>query len=74
MSIQTENRYMGYSAAAKYLGISLGTLGRWVEAGRVRSHRVGEKLCRFDRVELDRFVHAGDHGDAGDVWATGEQR
>jgi excisionase family DNA binding protein len=57
MNITTvETRYFGFSEAARYLGISIGTLRRWVAAGRVKSYRVGEKLCRFDREELDRMV------------------
>jgi excisionase family DNA binding protein len=60
MNIQTtENRYLGFSGAARYLGTSMATVRRLVEAGQLRVYKVGPKLCRFDKRELDELVHAG---------------
>jgi excisionase family DNA binding protein len=60
MNIQaTENRYVGFSGAARYLGVSIGTVRRLAESGRLRCYRIGDRLCRFDRNELDELVKAG---------------
>ncbi|HTU93412.1 MAG TPA: excisionase family DNA-binding protein [Gemmataceae bacterium] len=55
----TESRYLSYSAAAKYISVSIGTLRRMAERGEVRAYPVGERLIRFDRAELDRLVLHG---------------
>jgi excisionase family DNA binding protein len=60
MNIQTnENRYVGFSGAARYLDVSIGTIRRLAETGRLKCYRVGDRLCRFDKTELDQFVRAG---------------
>jgi excisionase family DNA binding protein len=60
MNIQTtENFYVGFSAAAKYLGVSIGTIRRLASAGQLRCYRVGDRLCRFDKLELHQLVRAG---------------
>lgn len=51
-----ESRYLSYAAAAKYIGISAGTLRRMVDRGEVKAYPVGERLIRFDRAELDQLV------------------
>jgi excisionase family DNA binding protein len=37
----------------------MATVRRLVEAGQLRVYKVGPKLCRFDKRELDELVHAG---------------
>jgi excisionase family DNA binding protein len=57
MNMQTnENRYVGFSGAARYIGVSIGTIRRMAESGKLRCYRVGDRLCRFDKVELDELV------------------
>jgi excisionase family DNA binding protein len=51
-----EARYFGYTEAAAYIGVSVGTLRRMAESGKLKTYKVGERLVRFDRLELDRFV------------------
>jgi excisionase family DNA binding protein len=58
-----ESRYLSYSQAARYLSISLGSMRRLVESGKVNSYKVGERLCRFDRQELDRMVRGKGEGE-----------
>jgi excisionase family DNA binding protein len=41
------------------LGVSIGTIRRLASDGRLRCYRVGDRLCRFDKVELDQLVRAG---------------
>lgn len=55
-----ETRYFGYAEAAAYIGVSVGTLRRMAESGKLRTYKVGERLVRFDRLELDRFVRGDD--------------
>jgi excisionase family DNA binding protein len=67
MSAQTvETRYFGYRQAATYLNISVGTLRRLVESGSVRAYPLGERLVRFDRLDLDKLM-VGDEPAVGDV-------
>lgn len=51
-----DSRYLSYAAAAKYIGVSVGTLRRMVERCEVKAYPVGERLIRFDREELDQLV------------------
>lgn len=59
MSVTTDTtlqRYLTYQTAAAYIGISVATLRRMVDAGKVRTYPLGERLVRFDRLELDQYV------------------
>jgi excisionase family DNA binding protein len=60
MDTQTlERRYFGFREAAAYISVSVGTMRRMTESGKLKSYKVGERLVRFDRLELDRFVQSG---------------
>jgi excisionase family DNA binding protein len=57
MQIQAnENRYLGFRGAARYLGVSIGTVHRLADSGQIRCYRIADRLCRFDRNELDALV------------------
>lgn len=63
MSIETaavdiERRYLTYSEASRYSGLSTATLRRMVESEQLRICKVGERLLRFDRRDLDRLFHS----------------
>jgi excisionase family DNA binding protein len=50
-------RYLGgYPAAARYSGLSEGTIRRLVEAGRLHVYRPTERKALFDRHELDALI------------------
>lgn len=49
-------RYLNVQAAANYCSCSPATVRRWIDQGALPSFRVGEKLIRVDRADLDRFV------------------
>ena len=51
-----ERRYYDLNEAAVYLALSPKTLYTWAAAGTIPAHKVG-RLWRFDRDELDAFVH-----------------
>ncbi|MCV7222956.1 MULTISPECIES: helix-turn-helix domain-containing protein [Mycobacteriaceae] len=49
-------RWLSTSQAAEYLGVSVNTVRNYIADGRLKVHRMGPKLLKFDRAELDRFV------------------
>lgn len=56
---QTENIRPGYlrrAAAAKYLGVSIRTLGNLQAARMVPFSKLGEKTCLFGISDLDAMV------------------
>jgi excisionase family DNA binding protein len=56
---ETTARYMGYREASAYSSLSVGTLRRLVESGRLRVYRpTGARKILFDKVELDQLVHS----------------
>jgi excisionase family DNA binding protein len=55
----------GYQEAAKLLAVPIGTLYAWVHQKRVPHVRLGSKVVRFDRAELQVWI------DAKRVGATG---
>lgn len=46
---------MSLTSAARYAMVSRTTIRRWIDAG-LPAHRVGPKLLRIDRAELDAFL------------------
>jgi len=44
------------SQAARYLGVSLATVRRWNNSGRLRGYRTPGGQRRFSRDQLERFV------------------
>ena len=44
------------SEAARYLGVSLATVRRWNNSGRLRGYRTPGGQRRFSRDQLDRFL------------------
>ena len=53
----TENRLtFTTTQAARYLGVSLGTVRRWADAGHVQCYRTPGGQRRFSRGQLDSFI------------------
>ena len=52
---------LGMGAAAKYLGVSRGTLWRMLRAGRIKKIEVLPNSFRVCRRDLERFVAGGTH-------------
>ena len=58
MSLEITDRWLSVQEIAQYLGISKETVYRWLEKGRIPSHRVG-KQWRFKTTEVDSWVADG---------------
>ncbi|MBI5338037.1 MAG: helix-turn-helix domain-containing protein [Mycolicibacterium rufum] len=49
---------LGIAEAATYLSVDECTIRRWIRAGTLKANRVGPKIIRIDKAELDRLVEA----------------
>ena len=52
------NDVLGYSQAAAFLGIPIGTLYAWVSQGRVPHYRFSKRMVRFSRQEIETWISA----------------
>lgn len=50
--------WLSVEEIAAHLGVSKETVYRWLEKGRIPSHRVG-KLWKFKTAEVDDWVRSG---------------
>jgi excisionase family DNA binding protein len=57
--LMVQQRYLSIKQAATYTNLSAKTLYKWAETGQMPACKVG-RLWRFDRLELDEFMHGGD--------------
>jgi excisionase family DNA binding protein len=44
------------NTAAGMLGVTPRTLRNWIAEGRLTAYRIGDKLIRIDRAELDALI------------------
>lgn len=47
---------MSLKEAAEYLGVSPNSVRNYIARGRLKSLRVGPKLIKFRKADLDRFI------------------
>lgn len=56
---QLQDKWIGLSEAAEYLGIKQVTLRKWIKEGKeVPAHKIG-RLWKFKCCELDEWVKSG---------------
>lgn len=55
-SKSSEPEYYTVQEAAKLLKVSPSTVWRWIDAGRLRAHRVGARGIRIDRRVLETAI------------------
>jgi len=67
-------RMLTYKQAAEYLGLKKGTLYSMVHRGRIPHLRLGRRLVRFRKEELDAWLdeHAEGPGVGGASPASGD--
>ena len=53
----TTSRWVGTTAAAEYLGITLRTLYRLIDSAQLPAYRIG-RVIRVLRTDLDQFLEA----------------
>jgi excisionase family DNA binding protein len=58
MGKEIAQQYFSLKQAACYLGLSPKTIYVWAEGNKIPAYKVG-RVWRFDRAELDSFVHQG---------------
>lgn len=51
-------RWLSVVEIAEHLGVSKETIYRWLEKGKIPSHRVG-KLWKFKASEVDNWITSG---------------
>ncbi len=56
--MKTGERWLSVDEIAQHLGISKETVYRWLEKGKIPSHRIG-KLWKFRITEVDDWVLRG---------------
>jgi excisionase family DNA binding protein len=53
-----QEQLLNYEQASKMLGLAKGTVYAMVHQNRIPHIRLGRRLVRFDRAELQKFVDA----------------
>ena len=53
-----EVAFLGFPDAATYVGVSVGSLRRLVQAGRLRIYRPTPKRSVLSRTDLDAFMES----------------
>lgn len=59
---QLKDNYISIEEAAKYLGVKTSTIRTWIKNNGMPFHRVGGKLLKFKRSEIDEWVQSGKSG------------
>ena len=47
---------LGVPEAADYCGVDESTIRRWIARGQLRANRIGPRLIKIDRAELDKLI------------------
>lgn len=51
-----DRQWLSAPEAAEYLGVAVSTLYRWRKQGRIRFYRLGERVSRIKREDLDALA------------------
>ncbi len=60
--VATQDRWLSVEEIAEHLGVSKESIYRWLERGKIPSHRVG-KQWRFQTDEVNEWVRRGEASD-----------
>jgi excisionase family DNA binding protein len=55
------------ASGAAYINVSTRTIRRWIASGQLRAYRVGPRLCKIDRADLERLVRRIPAAGGGDA-------
>ena len=56
--MENSDNYINIEDAAEYLGVKTSTIRTWIKKKNMPSHRVGGKLLKFKRSEIDEWVNS----------------
>jgi DNA repair protein RadD len=56
--MQVTTRFLNVGQAAEYLGVSAASLRNWSNQGLVATYRTPGGQRRYDRADLDAFMHS----------------
>lgn len=56
MSNYPSDNYIGIDEAAEYLGVKTSTIRAWIKSKKMPHHRIGGKLLKFKRKEIDEWI------------------
>ena len=56
MNIQNNENYISIEEAAEYLGVKPSTIRTWIKAKEMPAQKIGGKLWKFKRSEIDKWV------------------
>lgn len=54
------DNYISIEEAAEYLGVKTATIRSWIKNKGMPSHRVGGKLLKFKKSEIDEWINNED--------------
>lgn len=57
-ALRERRAYVSLAQASAHVGVSERTIRRWIADGRLVGYRVGPRLLRVDRVELEALFSA----------------
>lgn len=57
MSDLKNDNYIGIEEAAEYLDVKTSTIRTWIKKKNMPSHRIGGKLLKFKKSEIDEWVN-----------------
>ncbi len=49
-------QYLSVNDAADYTGVSTSTIRRYIENGRLRAYRMGQRLVKVQQADLDALM------------------
>lgn len=57
-ALRERRAYVSLAQASEHVGVSERTIRRWIADGRLAGYRVGPRLLRVDRAELEALFSA----------------
>lgn len=61
MTDQYKGNYISIEEAADYLGVKTSTIRSWIKNKGMPHYRVGGKLLKFKRYEIDEWIKSKDN-------------
>jgi len=59
-AVQRPAELLSTKQAADYLGVCPNTVRKYADEGKIKRYRIGVKLFKFDRQDLDRLIYKAD--------------